>query len=169
MFSNARIEIRRRKKENARMKRIMISNKIRFISMKIRLQIQTLFYFLHFLSFWCKFDFGKLNAFAVRWWTYGHPLPHSNRSLSLYLFLPLFVCLLFFLFPQYAKIYIDPAMKRTHNNNNNNSIVSFKKQKQKIRKTFSIKIILAVVITMLLNSPNQNLLEKNFHLNYWAW
>lgn len=61
----------------------MISNKIRFISMKIRLQIQTLFSSC-FLSFRYKFDFGKLNAFAVRWTRMGiHSPLGSARFLSL--------------------------------------------------------------------------------------
>lgn len=37
-----------------------------------------------------------------------------------------------------------------------------------VGKTFSIKIMPAVVITMLLNSANQNLLEIS-HLNYGRW
>lgn len=74
----------RREKNLRELKRIMISNKIRFISMKIRLQIQTLFSSF-FLSFRYKFDFGKLNAFAVRWTRMGiHVIPLSKaRAFSL--------------------------------------------------------------------------------------
>lgn len=35
-------------------------------------------------------------------------------------------------------------------------------------ETFSIKIILAVVMTILLNSANQNLLKEISHLNYYC-
>lgn len=131
-----------------------------------------------------SYHFG-INSILVNWmlllldehvWA-SMSFPSQKRARSLFLTLLLSICLFFSLFVRTSlvlfvsvvckNLYRPCNTKRTHNINSN---VFRKKQKKKHEeKTFPIKIILAVVITMLLNSPNQNLLEKILHLNYWAW
>lgn len=141
---------RRKEGKNLReLKRIMISNKIRFISMKIRLQIQTLF----FSRF--SYHFG-INSILVNWmlslldehvWA-SIPLskmralfPPFPPPLSIYVSISIFifVCTYVscsFCFRSMQKSNIDHATKRTHNNNSS----AFRKTKKKQKKLFPSKL-----------------------------